>query len=663
MIAALVIATMAANSAFAQFPTQKPLNGPIQVSDTSPLPTRTLPPQLGKPVAKAQKTPSLTERLNAKSQSNVRLVQFTEDAPNTDKAPAADPTPVVPPTFQQPQLRSGTLQAKTPARTEVQKPTSAIPSILSGRPVAQRPVATQPPAETRTQETRQAMPSRAPVARPSTTPSSTSALTARSTVQTGTEVNIASRSPLVTVQANGPKTIGVGKTGTYQIRVGNGGAIPAGGVVVSFEVPDHIELTDSNVTTGATEFSNEGGSTKVTWTLDGVDTNSQETLALKVVPRKAIAFELDLDWRFVPINGTAQVQVTEPRLGMEITGSSEVKYGEKAIYTITVINSGTGDAEGVLVALSEMLGGEQASVGIIKAGTQKQFEVELVAREAGELELGATVSATGGIRENSIKKIIVRRAKLVVKASGPEFKYAGNDATYEVTVTNMGDTAATNVIAAAALPIGAEYVAGVDGAAYVEGGDGLRWNVGTLAPNAERTYRLQCKLNTAGNVRLEAGVRADTELAAADVVQTVVEALADLTLVVKDPRGPQRVSNEIQYEIVVKNRGTKEARDVKIVGQFSPGIEPTAATGNRSEILPGQVVFDAIPSIRVGQEIVLKVRAKASKAGTHIFRAELNCAEQDIRRVSEGTTKFFGLDSKERIADKPSAESLKMPLR
>ncbi len=548
-----------------------------------------------------------------------------------------------------------------------------IPSILTGQPTPSAPtpavrtpaVQTNTAAQVQTNRPSQPLAQPARSAAPPQMPQRTEQVTASSrpvevSRGTGNPVSMASRSPLVSVQTTGPNTIGVGKPGTYEIVVTNGGAVPAGGVVVSFEVPDHIELADTSVSSGATEFANDSGTTQVVWTIDSVNTNTQQKMAVKVVPQKAIGFDMQVDWRFVPITGSAHVQVTEPRLGMEITGPSEVKYGEKGVYTITVINSGTGDAEGVLVSLSEMLGGEQASVGVIQAGSQKQFEVELVAREAGELELGASVSAQGGLRENAAKKIVVRRARLAVKASGPAFKYAADEAVYMITVSNIGDTAATNVLGATALPIGADYIDGIDGGDYVEGGDGLRWNIGTLAPNAERTYKIRCRLNTAGKVRLEAGVRGDTELAAADVVQTEVEALADLTLTVRDPRGPQKTAAEVEYEIVVKNRGTKEARDVKISGQFSPGIEPVRASGSRSEIFEGQVIFDAIPAIRVGQEIVLKVRAKADKSGTHIFRAELNCAEQDIRRVSEGTPKFFDMNSRERIAEKPSTE-LKLP--
>ena len=84
---------------------------------------------------------------------------------------------------------------------------------------------------------------------------------------------------------------------------------------------------------------------------------------------------------------------------------------------------------------------------------------------------------------------------------------------------------------------------------------------------------------------------------------------------VKDPPGPVPVGEEATYEIHVRNRGTKEAQGVEVFAYFSHGIEPTAADGAPNRLGPGQVLFQAIPSLAPGAEVVLKVRAKAEVAG------------------------------------------------
>ena len=125
------------------------------------------------------------------------------------------------------------------------------------------------------------------------------------------------------------------------------------------------------------------------------------------------------------------------------------------------------------------------------------------------------------------------------------------------------------------------------------------------------------------------------------VVATTVEAVADLTLVVEDPKGPKPTGEEVTYTLKIINRGSKAATDVNLLAQFSEGIEPTKVIGHQAEIVPGQVLLKPIARIDAGQELVVELKAVASAAGNHVFRAELTCSTPETRRLFEGTTKFF----------------------
>jgi len=113
-------------------------------------------------------------------------------------------------------------------------------------------------------------------------------------------------------------------------------------------------------------------------------------------------------------------------------------------------------------------------------------------------------------------------------------------------------------------------------------------------------------------------------------------------LTVADPKGPLPTGEKIPYEIKVQNRGSKTAKGVNLVMQFSDGIEPVDATGLEHRIAEGQVLFNPITQIDPGQEMKFKVNAEALKSGTHIFRAQLTCQDSDAREIAEGTTRFFG---------------------
>jgi uncharacterized repeat protein (TIGR01451 family) len=100
-------------------------------------------------------------------------------------------------------------------------------------------------------------------------------------------------------------------------------------------------------------------------------------------------------------------------------------------------------------------------------------------------------------------------------------------------------------------------------------------------------------------------------------INTVVDAIADLHLSVVDPTAPAPVGQPVTYEIIIANRGKKAATDVSVIAQFSDGIEPIRVDGHTGRIVPGQAVFNSIPSIGPNEKLVLRVIAQATKAGVH----------------------------------------------
>ncbi len=363
-------------------------------------------------------------------------------------------------------------------------------------------------------------------------------------------------------------------------------------------------------------------------------------MIISAIPRKPQVFDVGVEWTLIPRVGSANVSVTEPRLEMSIAGPPEVLYGETAIYHVTVRNPGTGTAEDVVVMLPEALGGERASLGLIEAGKEKNFQVELLARTAGKLNLIAKAAAEGDLKVSAERDLVVRRANLEIAINGPGLKYSGSGAQYTVSITNTGDATANNIISAIALPTGVKYLSGVESVKLIEGG--MRWPVGTLDAGQSRTFKVNCLLDTSGDLQLEVGARGRGDLAASDACVTKVETIADLVLSVADPKGPLPTGEDVPYEIKVQNRGSKTAVGVKLVMQFSEGIEPKEASGLKHQLTDGQVLFSPIEKINPGEEMTVKVTAEAMKAGTHIFRAQLTCEESDSREVAEGTTRFFG---------------------
>ena len=448
------------------------------------------------------------------------------------------------------------------------------------------------------------------------------------------------RGPTLRVDVRGPSSIGVGKASPFEVLVSNPGQIPAEGVLVAIDFPAMVNVDAVQGTNGEIEQTDGTQAARIIWTVEQVASGGQQKLTLQLTPTQNAPFNLATEWTLMPLNGVAQIQVTQPALAMEVTGPQEVQFGQTATFKFDVTNSGSGLAENVMVRLPEELGGDSKPLGNIPAGESRSFVLEVTPVEAGEMEISATALADGGLSQQASAKFVTRRANLDVAITGPEFKFAGTVATYDLVIRNTGDAIATEVIAAAALPEGADYIDGVEGGEQVEGG--VRWTIGQLAPNEQRVYAIRCILNQAGALQFEAGARGAGELAGANAVATTVEAVADLALHVEDPKGPKPVGEEVTYTLRITNRGSKQATNVNLLCQFSEGIEPTRVRGAQAELAPGQVLFQPIARIDAGQEVVIEVTARSSKEGNITFRAELTCDTPETRRLFEATTRFFG---------------------
>ena len=447
--------------------------------------------------------------------------------------------------------------------------------------------------------------------------------------------------PAIEVETFGPRSIGVNKPATYEVVVKNNSNAAAERILVGINLPQWVEISNANLTTGGKELTDGNEKARLVWTIDRIESGKTQTATILAIPRKAEMFDVGVEWTLVPRTGKANIRVTEPRLTINISGPEDVEFGEVAQYLVTVRNPGTGTAENVTVKLPEALGGDRDVLGDIPPGEEEVFKVELLARTAGELSLIAKASADGDISASSDRLITVRRAILGVTMEGPAMKFSGDVGTYNITMTNTGDATATKLMAAVALPTGAKYISGIDSVTPIE--DGIRWQVSPLEPGQTKTYKVNCQLNGSGDLQLECGVK-QGDLAASAACLTRVETVADLVLEVEDPRGPLPTNKNVPYIITIRNRGSRAAQGVELVMQFSEGIEPNSAVGQQHRIVPGQVLFSPIEVIEPGQEVSFEVTAAAHQQGTHIFRAQLTCDDSDSREIAEGTTRYFSND-------------------
>ncbi len=452
---------------------------------------------------------------------------------------------------------------------------------------------------------------------------------------------------MLSVTTRGPRTIVVGKASSYVVDVSNRSAFDAKDVVIRMNIPHWVEVVQQQATLGSAHIQpDDQGDSSLTWTVGQLAARGQEKITLELIPRGSRPLDLGVTWTFSPATSTAQIQVQEPKLDMTISGAQDVQYGETKVYTISITNPGTGAAENVVLSLLPLVPGEGSAgvrhLGTIEAGTRQTIEVELTARQTGRLQVRAEATADGGLHCQSQQDVLVRRAILEVLVEGPPMKYAGTRSRYSIRVFNNGDATARDVVTLATLPAGAQQIACSDGATVEAKHGQVQWQLGTLRPGASRALELECVLMSPGANRVDLRTVAAGELSAVASAVTSVESLADLKLMVNDPKGAVAVGAEVTYEVRIVNRGTKAAENVTVLGYFSEGIEPVAVRGWKGTMNEGEVVLERIPRLGPGQEMLIKIAAQANRPGDHVFRAELECRNPETKLAVEESTRFYG---------------------
>jgi uncharacterized repeat protein (TIGR01451 family) len=487
-------------------------------------------------------------------------------------------------------------------------------------------------------------------------------------------VLITRKGAAINVETLGPRRISVGKESTYQVDISNSGEVAGEDLVVFVSLPAWAEVVGAEATSGTAQANATGQVPgTVLWKLGHLDAKGHEQLTLKIIPRQSRPFDLAVRWESRPVASQAMIEVQEPKLILQLEGPREVLYGKKEVYRLKLTNVGNGNAENVSILLMPIGGGENVpaahKIGVLAAGAEKLLDVELTARQAGNLTIQVDARADAGVHVELAEKVLVRRANLTIDAEGPRVQFVGAATTYAIHVRNAGTAQAQNVHMSVILPAGTDYISGIAGARLDASKRKLEWTIEAINPETVQHFALKCTLGAAGVTRLQVAANGTDDLTAAAAIMTRVDAMANLVLDVTDPQGPVAVGEEASYEIRVRNRGTKEAENVQVFAYFSRGVEPVAADGAPNRLAPGQVLFQPITSLPPGAEVVFKIRAKAEIAGNHVFRAEAHCKPLGTRLVQEATNLYYAdaaaapQVTREPNADRPAVDAMRTVTR
>lgn len=419
---------------------------------------------------------------------------------------------------------------------------------------------------------------------------------------------------------------------TYDIVVTNPATVPATNVTVTDNIPDGIRYVSSNPAASA-------AGNALTFSLGSLDGGASRSIQVTVAGTREGTFDntanVTADFGLQASDG-CQTRIVAPALALEKTCPQQVMLCEEFTHTVIVRNNGSGPASNVRVVdnlpdgvtTTDGRTTVEFDAGTLAPGQAKEGKFAAKATRTGTFTNRATATADGGLTASAECTTRIVQPVLAVTKTGPEKRYIGRPADYQITVTNTGDAPATNTLLVDQLPGGMTFVSASDGGA--QSGGTVTWSLGTLEPGASRTVTISLKAMSAGDVKNVVRATATCTEATAEV-GTAVEGVPAILLEVVDLADPIEVGGTETYVITVTNQGSADDRDIVITCELAPQQSFVDAQGPTTGTASGQTVtFAPLPSLAPKQKVEYRVQVKGTDVGDVRFKTTLTSRETEV---------------------------------
>jgi uncharacterized repeat protein (TIGR01451 family) len=460
------------------------------------------------------------------------------------------------------------------------------------------------------------------------------------------ETTVSWQAPVVSLDVTAPPTAVVGQDIIYTIVLNNAGQVESRGMTVRAGLPDGVQYVRSDPPAVT-----ENGA--LVWTLG--ELAGRQTRNLTATFRTTRLGLVTNKVRVETAEGlsgekTVTTDVTtapRPALKVEVKGPEAGALGAPVAYSITVRNSGTGPAAGVVLNAKFDAGLEhetklnpvESKVGTLAPGESRTVALALTPRQVGALTNTVTARAEGGLTDSARLTVAVKRAEVALRNTGPAWRYVGRPADWSVELENKGEIPLTNVVVRDALPPEVAFQQASDGG--TPQGNQVGWTLGTLAPGEKRrlTVTTVCKALTP-SATMVATVTADPAIDARAATTLEIRGLPAVRMKVADRDDPVDVGKQTEYRVEVTNQGSLPAEDVRVTAVVPDEMRVLDAKGPAAGKVEGQrVTFPPVNSLAPGQSVVYTIAVQAVKAAPAVyFRAELTTSTLTKPLVEEEST-------------------------
>jgi uncharacterized repeat protein (TIGR01451 family) len=319
-----------------------------------------------------------------------------------------------------------------------------------------------------------------------------------------------------------------------------------------------------------------------------------------------------------------------------------VVYGAEFRYELIVRNTGQSPVSGVRVddelpagtryvgsdPPAEMSGDHLSwAVGALDAGGEKRIAIRVRPTEEGEIKSRATVSFSGTVDA----KTKVTRPRVAVAVTAGENCRAGEDAVFQLRISNSGTGPAPRMVVQALLSEGLTHPQGAK----------LEMEMANLAAGETRTVPLRVGAVKAGVQTCQVTLAVEgspDSIAKASV--NVVEPLLQIA-----QTGPTKchVRAEPSYEITLTNPGTATTDPVSLYAVLPEGFEYVQASDNATYSAANRAVVWKMTGLAPAGTKMVTLKLRAATAGDGLLRTIAQSApEQPVVAPAGGAAKPTG---------------------
>ncbi|MCA9079332.1 MAG: DUF11 domain-containing protein [Planctomycetaceae bacterium] len=466
---------------------------------------------------------------------------------------------------------------------------------------------------------------------------------------TGTVPSDAPRGPQqpeLKIEKIAPTEAIVGEPLIYSIIVRNIGGSAAENVVVEDRIPRGVDAREVGTSPQAFVTGD-----KLFWELGTLAPGQEQKIQLRVIPIEAgeigsvatVSFKTSV---------AASIRVTAPKLGIVITGPSEVAVGEQVNYKFRITNSGEGEARKVFIRTLlppgvQHPGGNdlEYEIGNLPPGQSRDVELSMMAVSAGVIHPEALVTIDGDVKDDQQIDLNIIESRLTIARTGPNKRFIGRPAAYTNTITNASSEVLTGITVTEQIPPGVDWTP--------QPGTNARWDVQTrsvtwtiaqLRPGESQQLVAQMVAQNVGDhtgtvTALDSrGNRADLATSLA------VKGFADLGIDVQRPGQPVLLGEQVSMRVAIRNDGTASAKNVQAAFEIPRGLNFVSAKGPVAFNPVGSMVaFSPIDELAVGEKQEFDIILTAAEINpdarvkVHLDTADLESPIQreELIRISE----------------------------